>query len=58
VHQERELLLKTLRGCRRRFRFRAEVANTFNLRMLLNSGCDLLHFSGHGNEEFLAFESS
>ncbi|CAN0222368.1 unnamed protein product, partial [Scytosiphon promiscuus] len=55
---ERELLLKTLRGCGRRFRFRAEVANTFNLRMLLNSGCDLLHFSGHGNEEFLAFESS
>ncbi|CAN0154842.1 unnamed protein product, partial [Hapterophycus canaliculatus] len=56
-HQEKELILRKLRECGRRFRFRAEVATTFNLRKLLNTRCDMLHFSGHGDENFLAFES-
>ncbi|CAN0116084.1 unnamed protein product [Ectocarpus sp. 8 AP-2014] len=29
-----------------------------NLTTLLNSGCLLLHYAGHGNDEYLAFEST
>ncbi|CAN0456944.1 unnamed protein product [Ectocarpus sp. 8 AP-2014] len=29
-----------------------------NLTTLLNSGCLLLHYAGHGNNEYLAFEST
>ncbi|CAB1107063.1 unnamed protein product [Ectocarpus sp. CCAP 1310/34] len=58
THQELEHLLETLRGCGRQVSFRAEVANTMNLTRLVNSGCLMLHYAGHGNGEYLAFEST
>lgn len=47
-----------LRESGRQIRFRSEVAKPSNLRELLNSGCRMLHYTGHGNNEFLAFESN
>ena len=41
----------------RQIRFRAAVATPTNLRELLNDGCRMLHYTGHGNNEMLAFES-
>lgn len=52
------MIRKKLRECGRQIRFRAEVAKPANLRELLNSGCRMLHYTGHGNNEFLAFESN
>ncbi len=52
------MIRKKLRECRRQIRFRAEVAKPANLRQLLNYGCRMLHYTGHGSSEFLAFESN
>lgn len=52
------MIRKKLRESGRQIRFRAEVAKPANLRELLNSGCRMLHYTGHGNNEFLAFESN
>ncbi|CAN0285358.1 unnamed protein product, partial [Ectocarpus fasciculatus] len=57
THQELELVRDVVRECGREIRFRAEVANTINLTKLLNSGCLMLHYAGHGDKEYLAFES-
>lgn len=46
-----------LRRSERQIRFRAEVATPSNLRELLNDGCRMLHYTGHGSKDFLAFES-
>lgn len=52
------MIRKKLQESGRQIRFRAEVAKATNLRELLNSGCRMLHYTGHGNNEFLAFESN
>lgn len=46
-----------LRSSERQIRFRAVVATPTNLRELLNDGCRMLHYTGHGSKELLAFES-
>lgn len=38
-------------------RFHAVVATASRFRELLNYGCQMIHYTGHGCEEFLAFES-
>lgn len=38
--------------------FCADVANTCNFGRMLNSRCQVLHYAGHANDNFLAFESS
>ncbi|CAN0111036.1 unnamed protein product, partial [Ectocarpus sp. 4 AP-2014] len=58
THQELEYIRNILRRCGRKISFRAEVANTMNLTSLLHSGCLMLHYAGHGNDEYLAFEST
>ena len=47
-----------LRESGRHIRFVADVATTCSLRKILNADCQALHFAGHGNETYLAFESS
>lgn len=47
-----------LRESGRQIRFRSEVAKPSNFRELLNSGCRMLHYTGHGSNDFLAFESN
>ncbi|CAM9461294.1 unnamed protein product [Ectocarpus sp. 13 AM-2016] len=56
--EELEFIRNMLRRCGRKISFRAEVANTMNLTRLLHSGCLMLHYAGHGNDEYLAFEST
>ncbi|CBJ30255.1 SH2 domain containing protein [Ectocarpus siliculosus] len=56
--EELEFVRNKLRGFGRQIKFRAEVANAMNLTRLLHSGCLLLHYAGHGNDEYLAFEST
>ena len=46
-----------LRESGRHIRLVADVAKPSNVRKILNAGCQVLHFAGHGNEHFLAFES-
>ena len=58
IRQEVEVIRTNLRESGRLIRFVTDVANTCSLRKLLNSGCQVLHYAGHGNENFLAFESS
>eukprot|EP00752_Nemacystus_decipiens_P002493 g2344.t1 len=52
------MIRKKLQESGRQIRFRAVVAKATQLRELLNSGCRMLHYTGHGNTEFLAFESN
>lgn len=52
------MIRKKLKDSGRQIRFRAVVATPSNLRELLNSDCRMLHYTGHGNNEFLAFESN
>lgn len=52
------MIRQNLRESGRQIRFVADVANACSLRKLLNSGCHVLHYAGHGYEDFLAFESS
>ncbi|CAM9741858.1 unnamed protein product, partial [Ectocarpus sp. 12 AP-2014] len=56
--EELEFIRNMLRRLGRKISFRAEVANTMNLTRLLHSGCLMLHYAGHGNDEYLAFEST
>lgn len=51
------MVREKLRASDRQVFFRANVATRSNFRELLNSGCRMLHFSGHGSEGCLAFES-
>lgn len=52
------MIREKLRESGRQVSFCADVANTYNLRKILNSGCQMLHYAGHANDNFLAFESS
>lgn len=52
------MIRKKLFECRLQISFCAGVANTCNLRKILNSGCQVLHYAGHANDNCLAFESS
>ena len=57
-HQELELIRNNLRESGRQIRFVADVATACSLCKILNAGCQMLHFAGHGNENSLAFEFS
>lgn len=57
-NQELKLLLAKLKECGLQISFCADVANTCNLRKILNSGCQMLHYADHANGKVLAFESS
>lgn len=51
------MIRKKLRESQRQIYFRASVATVSNLRELLTAGCRMLHYTGHGSPQFLAFES-
>ena len=53
---EREQLLATLRDARRELSISFETATTDNLRKVLTMGTTALHWSGHGEESYMAFE--
>lgn len=55
--QELKMIREKLGRAEREIRFRAAVATPSNLREILNAGCRMLHYTGHGSEDFLAFES-
>ena len=52
---------KTFKEClvksRRQTRLRVEHATGWNVRRRLSAGCQILHFAGHGCDQFLAFEA-
>ncbi|CAM9759163.1 unnamed protein product [Ectocarpus sp. 6 AP-2014] len=56
--EELKMIRMKLSESGRQIRFRSEVAKPSNFRELLNSGCRMLHYTGHGSNEFLAFESN
>ncbi|CAM9674291.1 unnamed protein product [Ectocarpus sp. 4 AP-2014] len=56
--EELKMIRMKLGESGRQIRFRSEVAKPSNFRELLNSGCRMLHYTGHGHNEFLAFESN
>lgn len=41
----------------RKFRYRCDVATLKNLGERLDEGCAMLHYAGHGNNEYVCFES-
>ena len=51
------MIREKLRKSKLQVRFHAVVATASNFRELLNYGCRMIHYTGHGCEEFLAFES-
>jgi tetratricopeptide (TPR) repeat protein len=54
---ERERVLDALSEACRAVETRIEPATADNLQTLLTLGCRILHYSGHGHPDFLAFES-
>eukprot|EP00752_Nemacystus_decipiens_P002487 g2338.t2 len=55
--KELKLIREKLKNSGLQISFCADVANTCNLRKILNSGCQMLHYAGHANDNCLAFES-
>src|SRR5919108_4888127 len=53
---ERERLFDNLREAGRAVEVRVEAATAQNLSTLVTLGCRVLHYSGHGHPDFLAFE--
>jgi hypothetical protein len=53
---ERYWLFDSLNEAGRAIEVRVEAATADNLRTLVTLGCRALHYSGHGHEDFLAFE--
>jgi hypothetical protein len=53
---ERERLFDSLREAGRAVEVRVEAAMAQNLGTLVTLGCRVLHYSGHGHPDFLAFE--
>ena len=51
------MIREKLRKSKLQVRFHAVVATASRFRELLNYGCRMIHYTGHGCEEFLAFES-
>jgi len=49
-------LFDSLSEAGREIKVRVEAATVENLRMLVTLGCRVLHYSGHGSEDFLDFE--
>lgn len=58
VSSELNELKQALREADKRVRLRKQVATTQNLRMLLTKGCNVLHYSGHGDTDILSFETA
>ena len=50
------MIEKNLSDLRRQIRFCSEPATVSNVRMRLNNGCKMLHFTGHACPEYLLFE--
>lgn len=55
--QELEALRKILLSANRRVHLRTEIATAQNLRTLLTMGSVMIHYSGHGTCDALAFEN-
>ena len=53
---EREKITDMLREARKTLNISFEIAATDNLRRVVTTGATVLHYSGHGNENFLSFE--
>lgn len=54
---ERQLLLDTFNEAGRLVEIRIEAATADLFQTLLTLGCRAVHYSGHGNRDFLAFEN-
>lgn len=57
THQEIELLRESLRDAHRQLHFRVDVATPQNLRTVATNGAVMIHYSGHGSPDILAFEN-
>jgi len=53
---ESQKLFDSLKEANKAIEVRVEAASTDYLRTLVTLGCRALHFTGHGNPDFLAFE--
>ncbi len=56
VQKERDTLVRELGACNRNVTLRVGTATVDELSRGIADGFNILHFSGHGHEEFLAFE--
>ena len=57
TQQEIELLRESLRDAHRQLHFRVDVATPQNLRTVATNGAVMIHYSGHGSPDILAFEN-
>ena len=57
TQQEIDLIRKTLKDSNRKLRFRVDVATPQNLRTVATLGVVMIHYSGHGSSDILAFEN-
>ncbi|CAN0054042.1 unnamed protein product [Laminaria digitata] len=55
--QDEETIRRTLKKSGLRIYFRAVVATPSRVGEILNDGCQMIHYVGHGDEECLSFES-
>ena len=56
VAKEKSLLRKTFLEADRSVSVRSDVATSSNLRRLMTLGCRAIHYTGHGDPGYLAFE--
>jgi hypothetical protein len=57
THQEVELIRESLRESERKIHFRVDVATPQSLRTVATNGAVMIHYSGHGSADILAFEN-
>ena len=55
--QDEEVIRETLAKSELKIAFRAVVATPLCVGDLLNDGCQIIHYVGHGDREHLSFES-
>jgi CHAT domain-containing protein len=56
IQAEREAIVKELSECNRQITLKFDFATVDTLSSLMKEHFDILHFSGHGSKEYLAFE--
>ena len=57
TNQEIDLIRQSLCEANREIRFRVDVATPQNLRTVATNGAVMIHYSGHGSPDILAFEN-
>lgn len=57
TQQEIDLIRESLHNAERKLHFRVEVATPQNLRTVATNGAVMIHYSGHGSADILAFEN-